>query len=267
MTALSLIVVGLMLAAGPALAQSATRVEITFWESVRNSKDPTELQAYLDSFPNGVFVPLARMRLAALRPEPVASAPPRLPQVGDNWTYRITDPKRAKGQRTVFVQVASVSPALIVEHVSVQGGFTQPWRHARGGYLIAQGVPVFSPYLPQFEKMTPGEALGYIENRDPGCRDQFVCQAKGVIVGEEVVEVSAGRFPAIKVVVEQTWRAAAGASNDAKELERMNGARTLTIWYSNELKRAVKYESRLTSGDRVPLEANFDLELTSYQLK
>ena len=47
----------------------------------------------------------------------------------------------------------------------------------------------------------------------------------------------------------------------------MNGARTLTIWYSNELKRAVKYESRLTSGERTPMEASFDLELMSYQLK
>jgi hypothetical protein len=29
----------------------------------------------------------------------------------------------------------------------------------------------------------------------------------------------------------------------------------------------VKYESRLTSGERAPMEANFDLELTSYQAK
>ena len=208
---------------------------------------------------------LASYRVA---PGPVrVLAAPKPPQAGDNWTYRITDPKRAQGQRTVFVQVASVTPALIVEHVSVQGGFTRPWRHARGGYLIPQGASVFSPYLPQFEKMALGEALGYIENSDPGCRGEFVCQAKGRIVGEEVVEVAAGRFPAIKVVVEQTWRPAAGASGDAKELERMNGARTLTIWYSNELKRAVKYESRLTSGERVPIEASFDLELVSYQLR
>ena len=208
---------------------------------------------------------LASYRVA---PGPVrVLAAPKPPQAGDNWTYRVTDPKRAQGQRSVFVQVASVTPALIVEHVSVQGGFTQPWRHARGGYLIPQGASVFSPYLPQFEKITLGEALGYIESTDPGCRGQFVCQAKGRIVSEEVVDVAAGRFPAIKVVVEQTWRPAAGAIGDAKELERMNGARTLTVWYSNDLKRAVKYESRLTSGERMPMEANFDLELMSYQVK
>ncbi len=47
----------------------------------------------------------------------------------------------------------------------------------------------------------------------------------------------------------------------------MNGARPLTIWYANNLKRAVKYESRLTSGERAPMDADFDLELTSYQVR
>jgi len=68
-------------------------------------------------------------------------------------------------------------------------------------------------------------------------------------------------------MVQQSWRAAAGASKDQKELARMHGARTLTVWYSRELKRAVKYQSRLISGERVPLEADFDLELTAYQVK
>jgi len=220
--------------------------------------DPGPMEANFD-------LELASYRIA---PGPVrVFAAPKPPQIGDNWTYRVTDPKNTQAQRNLFVQVASVTPALIVEHVSVQGGFTQPWRHARGGYLIPQGASVFSPYLPQFEKMLLGEPLGYIENSDPGCRGEFVCQAKGRVVGEETVEVAAGRFPAIKVVVEQTWRPAAGVRGDAKELERMNGARTLTIWYSNDLKRAVKYESRLISGERVPMEANFDLELTGYQVK
>lgn len=51
-------------AAVPARGNSA---EITFWESVRNSQNPAELQAYLDQYPNGVFAPLARARLQTLR--------------------------------------------------------------------------------------------------------------------------------------------------------------------------------------------------------
>lgn len=194
-------------------------------------------------------------------------AAPKLPQTGDNWTYRISDPQRAQPQRTVFVQVASATPALIIEQVSVEGGFTRQWRHARGGYLIPQGVSVFSPYLPQFEKMVLGGELGYIESTDPGCRDQFVCTAKGSVVGEETITVAARSFQATKVVIEQSWRPAAGVKGEASELERMHGGRTLTIWYANDLKRAVKYQSRRTAGERRPLEADFDLDLTSYQVK
>ena len=50
----------------PVRGGPATSVEISFWESVRDSKNPAELQAYLDQFPNGVFAPLAKARLAAL---------------------------------------------------------------------------------------------------------------------------------------------------------------------------------------------------------
>ena len=192
-------------------------------------------------------------------------APPKPPQRDDNWTYRIVDGARAP--RTVFVKVASVSPTLIVEHVSVEGGFTRPWRQAKGGYLIPQGVSVFSPYLPHFERMLVGAELGYIESTDPGCRDQFVCTAKGSIAGEETIELAGRRFIATKVVIQQSWRPAAGARGDAGELEAMHGGRTLTIWYAADAKRAVKYESRRTSGTRTPIEADFDVELTSYQLR
>ncbi|MBM3530280.1 MAG: PDZ domain-containing protein [Alphaproteobacteria bacterium] len=60
------------------------RADVAFWESVRNSKDPSELEAYLKSFPQGQFAPLATIRLKKLReaagdrkadPQPAARAP------------------------------------------------------------------------------------------------------------------------------------------------------------------------------------------------
>jgi hypothetical protein len=197
-------------------------------------------------------------------PPRVIAAPKPL-QSGDNWTYRIVAGGRP--QRTLFVQVASLSPTLIIEHASVEGGFTRPWRHAKGGALIPQGVSVFSPYLPHFEQIVVGAELGYIENTDPGCRDQFVCTASGSIAGEETVSVGGRSLAATKVVIQQTWRPAAGVKGDAAELEQMRGSRTLTVWYAAEAKRAVKYESRRTSGARAPLETDFDVELTSYQVR
>jgi predicted Ser/Thr protein kinase len=40
--------------------------EVVFWESVRNSTNRVELEAYLAKYPNGAFAPLARARIAAL---------------------------------------------------------------------------------------------------------------------------------------------------------------------------------------------------------
>ena len=38
-----------------------------FWQSIANSTNPAEFEAYLPQFPNGVFRALAEARLAALR--------------------------------------------------------------------------------------------------------------------------------------------------------------------------------------------------------
>ena len=54
----------------PALAQQET----VFWESIRDSTNPAEFEAYLRQFPAGVFRALATVRLAALR-GPAADAP------------------------------------------------------------------------------------------------------------------------------------------------------------------------------------------------
>ena len=57
----------------PVLAQQET----VFWESVRESANPAELEAYLARWPNGVYAPLARTRVATLRSAAVVD-PPRI---------------------------------------------------------------------------------------------------------------------------------------------------------------------------------------------
>jgi hypothetical protein len=50
-----------------------TAVEIEFWNSVKDSRSVEELNAYLERYPNGHFVPLARARLRNLASAPAAS--------------------------------------------------------------------------------------------------------------------------------------------------------------------------------------------------
>lgn len=54
-------------------ADIQARQEMTFWESIRDSKNPELFQAYLEQYPNGQFARIARIRIAELvgtsRPE------------------------------------------------------------------------------------------------------------------------------------------------------------------------------------------------------
>ncbi len=59
----------------PAASPAATTAqENLFWQSVMNSTNPAEFEAYLRRFPNGVFSELAQARLAALR-RPAGAVP------------------------------------------------------------------------------------------------------------------------------------------------------------------------------------------------
>jgi len=57
-----------------AFAQTDSSAEITFWNSVKDSRNPAEIAAYLDKYPNGTFAPIAKIRLESLKPK--TPAPP-----------------------------------------------------------------------------------------------------------------------------------------------------------------------------------------------
>ena len=296
MIMLRIILAAALLAVAPVQAQSpANPEEIAFWETVRDSKNPAELQAYIDQYPKGRFVVLAKARLAALqkpaaqpaapvaRPStapaaPVALAVPsgsRLPQPGDTWTYRLSYPKRfgvptpQPSTRTFIVKVDSVSDSAIVDQVLVDGAAAMSSQHTAGAYLLTQGVSVFSPYFDAFGSAPPRYSpVGNVTIQEPQCRTTHFCTASARVVGTETVTVPAGKFNAVRVVVEESWRPGPSAKQLGQfGMATANGGRTLTIWYAPEVKRAVKFSSRHGVGDTPPVETHFDLELVSYQLK
>jgi hypothetical protein len=285
----------LLLIAGSPHAQSPG--EITFWESVRDSRNPTELQAYLDHYPNGTFAVLAKARLAALqRPAPAAPATTRqaakpapaavasfapsavtsetrMPQAGDAWTYQLSYPRlrgqwgqRARPPSTHVVKVSQVGGGKIVDQLSIDGGTPSESTHSRENTLAPQGAPVFSPYLVAFRDLPQRGSLGRVTILEPGCSGRYACDASARVLGQESVQVPAGTFTAVKVAVSHEWRPS-GSGSGAAAIAGFMGGRTLTVWYVPELKRAVKMESRVTVGDAPPVESDFDLELVGYQVK
>ena len=65
-------------------AASSAEVEVVFWQSIVNSTNPADFEAYLAQFPNGAFRPLAENRLTALRAP--ASVPPAVGGAGSPAT-------------------------------------------------------------------------------------------------------------------------------------------------------------------------------------
>ena len=61
--------------AGAASPPPSAEFELVFWQSIANSTNPADFEAYLRRFPNGVFTELAQNRLGTLR-GPTGSAAP-----------------------------------------------------------------------------------------------------------------------------------------------------------------------------------------------
>ena len=80
----------LVLLAPPARAQDAA--DLAMWQSIAHSNNPAEYRAYLETFPNGRFAGLARLRATAAAPQPATppsslGAPihPAAPPPADVW--------------------------------------------------------------------------------------------------------------------------------------------------------------------------------------
>jgi hypothetical protein len=259
------------------VSAEALRMEMVFWESVRNSTDPADLHAYLEQYPNGKFAALARNRLAALEPKPAAAAPaapapapqanvPQPPRVdpgalavGDAWTYRVA---RRGSERAIHeVKLASVTPESIVEEILGHQGAVQRAEHRKGSYLMPVGeLTLFSPYLFSFGlPPMPGLRLG-VDNLDSRiCNAGWTCSVSARVVGRDRVQVPAGTFDATKVEISQSWTSPFHPYERGEMVSR-----TLTVWYAPEVKRAVKFVSRGTPSRFIDTE--FDLELVKYQL-
>ena len=111
-------------------------IELAFWEAVVDSTDPALFEAYIARFPEGVFVPVARTRIAALteekdEPEPAIVAPvedpvaqpvevPQSPE--DKYTLARSMLDLAY-QRNASEWAEAIAPAIPLLEESGRGGY------------------------------------------------------------------------------------------------------------------------------------------------
>jgi Flp pilus assembly protein TadD len=72
----------------PAPAFSSEAVELIFWDSIKTSSDPEDLQEYLSKYPQGKFAGLARRRLASLSAARVDESKPDLARMSEAYALR-----------------------------------------------------------------------------------------------------------------------------------------------------------------------------------
>jgi len=76
--------------APPAPPVPPLSVELAFWESIKDARDPAYFKAYLSRFPDGQFAALARLRLEAPGEAPSSADAPTGPAPGKVWTEPTT---------------------------------------------------------------------------------------------------------------------------------------------------------------------------------
>jgi len=192
-----------------------------------------------------------------------------LPNVGDTWTYELTyrsrrgQPAPKPSQRTFVVRTSSVSQTSISDELVLDDMPAENTTHGNGSYLLTQAVSIFAPYFTAFHDVSKDAPFGEVTIQDSPCKENYYCEATVTLAGLETVAVPAGNFSAVKVLVEQRWRAAGNTPNAAQ----MSGSRVLMAWYVPKVKRVVRYWSRSILGTLMPFESTFNVELLSYKVK
>jgi outer membrane protein OmpA-like peptidoglycan-associated protein len=84
------------------IANDSAAVELAFWESVRESRNPEELATYIREFPSGRFVALARLRMhqlaRALQPSDAGSPERTVHSGGSGTPASRVEPERSESQ-------------------------------------------------------------------------------------------------------------------------------------------------------------------------
>ena len=91
--------------------------ELAFWESIKDTSNPAEIEAYLSAYPDGRFRRLAELRLSSLRSANAAGGaaePSRTPPPRSDQDKKPSAEKGAKLRAGSIIQDCAVCPKLVV---------------------------------------------------------------------------------------------------------------------------------------------------------
>jgi formylglycine-generating enzyme required for sulfatase activity len=126
--------------AGVVPKNSAEQFELAFWESIKDSKQISDYEAYLKAYPKGRFVPLAQSRIATLRAAQAHGAsPPATPAKPKE--VPATAPAQAPASRPPPVKAAT-APAASAPAPATAPASTAPAKAAPPAAPAAAGAEI-----------------------------------------------------------------------------------------------------------------------------
>jgi hypothetical protein len=90
-------------------------MEMTYWNAIKDSRNPSDFKAYVNKFPNGLFVEIANGRVAMLEGEAAEkgkekAAAEAADRARNSHLYDVQDASRAAGTLTVTPGTLSFEP-------------------------------------------------------------------------------------------------------------------------------------------------------------
>ncbi len=138
-----------------------SNLEVSFWESIRDSDDPTDFEDYLATFPNGTFKRLAEKRLATLgaaeTQAPVRSREPTVarPAHGDD--------AESPGGAITFLDPDRSVPMVLKRNANIR---VEPSRNAAVRTTLAAGTQFLTPKADSewllVQRRDDGQPLGFV---------------------------------------------------------------------------------------------------------
>jgi hypothetical protein len=262
---------------------TAQSLELSFWDSIKNSSNAAEYRAYLAQFPSGMFSDLARARIASLeaaatgapqaatapaaQPAPgaataaaapsapqAAGVPANAPRVGDTWTYAYEDRQYRRGDksRKYTIIVGESTEAAIVDVVQGPSGASLKRTFPRqGSHAVVRDdwidvVPYLLAYVSPDVNAVSRLRPQVLDNPRNGVTGQptFAVTSARLNRVREQITVPAGRFEAIRVDYYGTYDDINASHMARTPPSRLN----IQVWYSPQVKRMIKMTAQSIRG-------------------
>ena len=242
-------------------------IELTFWQSAERSNAAADYAAYLNRFPEGQFVELARNRMgrlsenvqvataapsvAQIKRDPVNA--PALPKEGDFWRYRGSNQHGADNPTYRVSKVVAGTIELRYDTNNKEQMvlvLNSDWNPLSEHGQQFVGDLKFVPFVEQYQfPLVPGKKWRSQHKGECGILCSFKVDSESEVRGWERITVPAGTFDALRIDSRNTWTNLG-----------FTYAATGSIWLAPEVKHPVKFEF---IWDKTRLK---DYELESYQI-